>query len=93
MDDKKAPAPVELSRRRFMTGAAVFLAGQLIPTAMIPCVLASGLPGNMKAALSAMLFSPIPFIFTLSSIAILGKPGFGYMKSVVFGWFRRRRRP
>jgi hypothetical protein len=93
MDDKNPRVSFEVSRKRFLAGTIVFLAGQLISLALIPCVLASRLPTNIKALASVLLVSPIPFIFTLSAIAILGKPGFRYMKSVIFSWFKKRGRP
>ncbi|MCM8791251.1 MAG: hypothetical protein NC938_06110 [Candidatus Omnitrophica bacterium] len=86
----KIPQPA-MSRRRFLAGTIVFLTGQLIPIALIPLVLASCLPADRKALVSVLLVFPIPFIFTLSSIAILGKPSFLYMKNIISGWFKKRR--
>ena len=51
-------------------------------------ILASDLPANAKA-FAPFLFFPIPEAFDVAAIAILGKPGFLWLKSKVFGLFRR----
>lgn len=47
-------------------------------------ILASDLPLGTKAW-AGMLFFPIPELFDITAIAILGKPGFAWLKSTLFG--------
>ncbi len=68
----------------FLTAIACPFAG----TAMI----ASDMPLRWKTA-AGLLFFPIPEVFDLSAIAILGKPGFAYLKSRVWAWFRKHGPP
>ncbi len=50
-------------------------------------ILASDLGAEFKAA-AGLLFFPIPELFDLSAIALLGKPGFAWLKSKLAGWLR-----
>jgi hypothetical protein len=51
-------------------------------------ILASELPVGTKAW-AGLLFFPIPEMFDITAIAILGKPGFAWLKSILFGLLGR----
>ncbi|MBN1526224.1 MAG: hypothetical protein JW919_01380 [Candidatus Omnitrophica bacterium] len=89
-DGKQAGRPEDLSRKRFLTGAAIFFTGQAIPF-LIPVMLVMDMPGNFKTAASVILFFVIPSMFTFCAILVLGKPGFGYLKGLIVRWFRNIR--
>ena len=92
--DTATPAPQQpqLSKTRFILGAVVFLAGQASPL-LIPLVLASGLPNGWKTGLSGLLAFGIPELAIVAAAAVLGKAGFAYLKTRVFGWFKKHVHP
>jgi hypothetical protein len=49
----------------------------------------SDYPTSVKATLTTLLVVVCPKIFLIGTIAILGKPGFAYLKGVVMTFFRR----
>ena len=51
-------------------------------------ILASDLPVGTKAW-AGLLFFPIPELFDITAIAILGKPGFAWLKGTLFRLFGR----
>ena len=55
-------------------------------------ILASGVSGTWKAA-AGLLFFPIPEVFDVSAIAVLGKPGWEWLKAKLFGVLRRAAPP
>ena len=55
-------------------------------------ILASDASGTLKAA-AGLLFFPIPEIFDVSAIAVLGKPGREWLKAKLFGALRRAAHP
>lgn len=55
-------------------------------------VMASDAPIKWKTAAGLLVF-PIPEMFDFSAIAILGKPGFAYLKSRVWAWFKKHGPP
>ena len=88
MDNEQGRPPANLTRKRFIAGAAIFFTGQAV-TLTIPLVLMTGLPAGLKTAASVVLFFVIPSMFTLSAIVVLGRPGFGYLKGLIVRWFRK----
>ena len=82
---KSDPAP---TRGRLLAGAGVLIFGWLCPL-FVPLVLATSLGSEWKTTLSGLLLLGIPELFTLAAVAILGKPGFEYLKGILFGWFRK----
>ena len=50
----------------------------------VPLVTATGLPAGWKAGISGLLVLGIPEVFTLAAVAVLGKPGFEYLKGRIF---------
>jgi hypothetical protein len=79
------PSP---SRGRLLLGAGVLIFGWLCPL-FVPLVLATSLGNEWKTTLSGLLLLGIPELFTLAAVAILGKPGFAYLKGILYRWLRR----
>jgi hypothetical protein len=73
---------------RFRMGIIIFVVGFLSPL-LIPVVAATGLPTTWKAAISGFLAVGIPEVFSLVAIAVLGKPGFKYLKEKIFAFLRK----
>ena len=82
-NDESAPP-----RDRLILGGAIFVAGLICPI-FVPLVAITDLPGGWKTAISGLLMLGIPEVFMLASVAILGKPGFEYLKARLLGLFRR----
>lgn len=82
-------APDPAQKRRLIMGVIVFIAGWVIGLALIPIVNSSGLTDALKATLSGIFLLVVPKVFLLIAVAIMGKPGFAYLKSMIGGYFRR----
>ncbi len=78
---------------RLYAGVAVFAAGWIIGLGLVPFVTGSSLTTSVKATLTTLLVVVVPKLFLVGAIAILGKPGFAYLKSVVFGFFKKAAPP
>jgi hypothetical protein len=78
------PAP----RRRLYLGAGVFVLGWLVTFALVPLVNASTLSLSAKATLVGALVLGGPKVGLLVAIAIMGRPGFVYLKGLVFGYLK-----
>ncbi len=88
---KQAP-PVEAiapPTARLWTGVGVFAIGWIITLSLVPLVTNSDFPTSVKATLTTVLVVACPKIFLIAAIAILGKPGFAYIKGVVMNFFRK----
>jgi hypothetical protein len=72
---------------RFYLGL-LFFGLSLTTPVFIPLVTASGLSAAWKTAIGGLLVFGIPQLFTLAAIAILGKSGFNYLKSKLFGFLK-----
>jgi hypothetical protein len=75
-------------RGRLIVGAIVFIAGFMSP-ALIPFVLATDLSAGLKTTLTGLLALGIPELFMLIAAAILGKPGFIFLKQKLAAWFKK----
>ena len=73
---------------RFRLGLFFFVFAWLCPL-FIPLVTSSDLSTETKTLLSGFLLIGVPEIFSVISIVILGKPGFEYIKSKVFGFLKQ----
>jgi hypothetical protein len=78
---------------RLWAGVGVFAAGWIIGLGLVPFVTGSNLSTSVKATLTTLLVIVIPKLFLVGAIAILGKPGFTYLKSVIFGFFKKAAPP
>jgi hypothetical protein len=72
---------------RLRIGAALFILGFFSPLC-IPLVTATNLPIAWKTGLSGFLMLGIPELFCLVATAIMGKSGFLYIKSKLFGFLK-----
>jgi hypothetical protein len=73
---------------RFRVGLFLFVFGWICPL-FIPLVTASDLSSETKTLLSGFLLIGLPEIFSLVSIAVLGKPGFNLLKTKIFDFLKR----
>lgn len=96
MDPTNAtPVPVAATetapaaKGRLYIGLGVFILGWVITLAVVPSVTSSDLSAPLKASLTTLLVVGGPKIFLIAAIAIMGKPGFAYLKSVVFHFFKQ----
>lgn len=81
---KNFKAPTSSPGWRFKLGIVLFVLGFTSPLG-IPLVTAMNLSPAWKATLSGLLMLGIPELFWLAAAAIMGKPGFDYIKGRVFG--------
>ena len=73
---------------RLKVGIALFVLSIILPLAGIPAVAALGLSTTLTATVSgALLFSAE--ILGIVAIAVMGKPGFTYIKSRISGFFKQ----
>ena len=73
---------------RLRLGLSVFVIGLLSPLS-IPIVTATELPTKWKAVVSGCLAVGIPELFSVAAIAIMGKPGFNYIKERFFAFLKK----
>ena len=84
------PAPSEpRQRRRLVIGIGVFVGGWILAFALVPWVIASNLSAAMRTTLTSILLLGVPKVFLVIAAAIMGKPGFTYLKSHIALHFRR----
>jgi hypothetical protein len=76
-------------KKRLILGVAVWVAGVALCLLMIPVVNASSLADALKATINGILLLGVPKLFLIVAIAIMGKPGFAYLKSLIGGHLRR----
>jgi hypothetical protein len=75
-------------RWRLRLGLIVFIIGFLSPL-LIPLVTDSELPTKWKAVISTFLAVGIPELFSIVAIAIMGKPGYNYIKVRFFAFLKK----
>jgi hypothetical protein len=78
---------------RFRLGVWLFGLGLACPVLFVPLVTATGLPGKWKAVLSGLFMVGIPELLWVAAAAVMGKPGFTYIKGRAFGVLRRHTLP
>ncbi len=76
--DEAVAAP---TKGRLVAGAAAFVCGWIVTLASVPLITASSLPTSLVPIVVFVL----PKVGVLTAVAILGKPGFAYLKTLVFG--------
>jgi hypothetical protein len=84
-----ADTPDPRQKKRLIMGVAVWIFGWVLGVALVPVVNASGLATALKATLNTILVLGFPKLFLLVAVAIMGKPGFTYLKSLLGAQFRR----
>jgi hypothetical protein len=73
---------------RLRLGLIVFITGFLSPL-LIPLVTGSDLSTKWKAVISGCLALGIPELFSIVAIAIMGKPGYNYIKAMFFAFLKK----
>jgi hypothetical protein len=81
--------PVAPPTGRLWLGVGVFAFGWILALTIVPFVTGSDLPTSAKATLTTLLVVVCPKILLIAAIAILGKPGFAYLKGVIMAFFRK----
>jgi len=84
MDEIAAPPPMG----RIVAGVGVFVLGWAVTLSIVPIITASPLSASAQATVSGIVVFVGPKIGVLAAIAILGKPGFNYLKRKVFGFLK-----
>ena len=83
-DEHEAPAP----GWRLRVGMGLVVVGFLSPLGALLLPF-TDLSTAVKATLGGALLAGIPEVFTLAAVAVLGKPGFAYVKSRIMALLRR----
>ena len=86
--DKKIIIKSLPPKGKLFTAGIIFVCGFLSPL-LIPVVTSSDLSIGWKTTLSGLLALGIPELFMLLAVAVAGKPGFNYIKSKIFGIFKK----
>ncbi len=73
---------------RLKLGVTIFVLSIVLPVAGIPLVTTLGLSGTITATVSGALLGGGELLGVLA-VAVMGKPGYLYMKGHVFGLLRR----
>jgi hypothetical protein len=76
-------------KKRLILGVAVWIAGWVLGVGLIPLVNGSDLADGLKTTLNGVLLVGFPKLFLVIAVAIMGKPGFAYLKSLIAARFRR----
>ena len=77
---------------RFRLGVSFFALGLVCPV-FVPLVAASGLSTQWKTILSGILMLGIPELLWVVAVAVMGKAGFDYIKTRVFGFLKQHAVP
>ena len=73
---------------RLLAGVGVFVLGWIVTLAVVPLITATSLPTSAQATISAVAVFVLPKFGVLAAIAIMGKPGFAYLKGLIFGYLK-----
>ena len=80
--------PATYSKKRFAFGVLLFVCGRLT-FLLIPLVRGSALTSDWKNVLSVLCVFGLPDLFTILSVAVLGKEGFAHLKQLLFSRLKR----
>ena len=80
VEDTVAPTP----KGRLVAGASVFALGWIATLVMVRVITASAVPSSI----GLIVVFVGPKIGVLAAIAIMGKPGFAYLKKLIFGYLK-----
>ncbi len=86
MANNKAGGAAEVGWR-FGAGVALIVIGYAALT-LIPVVTGSNLSRGVKSAVTGLILV-MPLLTKVGAVAIMGKPGFNFLKQHVFGFFGR----
>jgi len=76
-------------KKRLILGVLVWVVGWCLALVLVPIVRKSGLPDAVKATINSVLLLGFPKLFLVLAVAIMGKPGFAYLKSLIMSHIRR----
>lgn len=82
-------APDPRQKKRLIMGMVVWIGGWGLAFALVPLVNRMDLATGLKATLNTILLLGFPKLFLVIAIAIMGKPGFAYLKSLLGSHFKR----
>ncbi|MFC1516854.1 hypothetical protein ACFL7E_08895, partial [Thermodesulfobacteriota bacterium] len=77
---------------RITLGIVFFLTGLFSPV-FIPLVVKTNLPTYWKTIISGLLTLGIPEVLWMAAVAVLGKPGFIYLKARFFAFLQKHAPP
>ncbi len=78
----------EIPKNKLILGAIIFISGFASPL-LIPLVTKTSWSIAIKTAVSGLLAFGIPEIFMIVAVAIMGKPGYEFLKGKVFGLLKK----
>lgn len=84
VEETVAPPP----KGRLLAGVGVFALGWIVTLGIVPLIGASSLPAATRTTISGIVVFVGPKLGVLAAIAIMGKPGFRYVKALVFGYLK-----
>ncbi|HPQ81234.1 MAG TPA: hypothetical protein PLZ86_05865 [bacterium] len=88
MNETLPTADMKPPSARLIWGGGFFILAWILPL-FIPLVIASDLSAEVKTALSGFMLIGLPEVATLIAVAILGKPGFNWLKVRIFALIKR----
>ena len=88
MSEQAGSAAQPITSWRLTLGVTIFLLSIIVPAAGIPVVMALDLSVTMMSSVSGALLIGGEVLGILA-VAIMGKPGYLYIKSQVFGFMKR----
>ena len=77
---------------RFRLGVLLFALGLVCPV-FVPLVAATALSAQWKTILSGALMLGVPELLWMVAVAVMGKAGFDYIKTRVFGFLKQHAMP
>lgn len=78
----------EIPKGKFVLGVVILIIGFLSPL-LIPLITKTGWSIGVKTTVSGLLAFGIPEIFMIVAVAVMGKPGYEFIKKTVFRLLKR----
>ena len=78
----------EIPKNKLILGAIIFISGFASPL-LIPLVTKTSWSIGVKTAVSGLLAFGIPEIFMIVAVAVMGKPGYEFLKVKLFGFLKK----
>ena len=78
----------EIPKKKLILGAIIFISGFASPL-LIPLVTKTSWSIGVKTGVSGLLAFGIPEIFMIAAVAVMGKPGYEFLKGKVFGFLKQ----
>jgi len=92
MSEKLDSVTPSVSSWRLTLGVTIFVLSIVVPLLGIPAVTASALSVTMKSTVSGVLLVGSE-VFGILAIAVMGKPGYAFIKNKVFVFLKRHGPP